>query len=201
LRYSRNLQDIFPCTAKSTIAPEFEDSEFPFVRHVNIPLLSEEELLQLESKAPALYDLYRSASNELRQLLRVPFNLRLAATLLENGMRREDFAAIQTQIDLLNRYWERRVIDSNGGDDREAVLCKVLAEIVLKRRLQVDRQAAVVPGLSTALDQLLSRHVLTEWQPAKKPPLPWEATKAILAAVILFSISVPSASCSPDWRH
>jgi len=36
----------------------------------------------------------------------------------------------------------------------------------LKRRLQVDRQAAVVPGLSTALDQLLSRHVLTEWQPS-----------------------------------
>lgn len=166
LRYSRNLQDLFPRTAKSTIAPEFEDSEFPFVRHFNIPLLSEEELLQLEGKAPALYDLYRSASNELRQLLRVPFNLRLAATLLENGMRREDFAAIQTQIDLLNRYWERRVIDSNGGDDREAVLGKVLAEMVLKRRLQVDRQAAVVPGLSTALDQLLSRHVLTEWQPS-----------------------------------
>ena len=38
--------------------------------------------------------------------------------------------------------------------------------MVLKRRLQVDRQAAVVPGLSTALDQLLSRHVLTEWQPS-----------------------------------
>ena len=98
--------------------------------------------------------------------MRVPFNLRLGCDAPENGMRREDFAPIQTQIDLLNRYWERRVIDSSGGDDREAVLRKVLAEMVAKRRLQVDRQAAVVPGLSAALEQLLSRHVLTEWQPS-----------------------------------
>ena len=54
----------------------------------------------------------------------------------------EEFAPIQTQIDLLNRYWERRVTDSSGGDDRESVLRKVLAEMVSKRRLQVDRQVA-----------------------------------------------------------
>ena len=42
----------------------------------------------------------------------------------------------------------------------------VLAEMVAKRRLQVDRQAAIVPGLTIALDQLLRRHVLTEWQPS-----------------------------------
>jgi hypothetical protein len=166
LRYSRDLQDLFPQTGRNAVSPEFEDSDFLFVRHVNVPLLSEEELLQLESNAPVLYELYRNASNELRQLLHVPFNLRLAATLLENGMRSEDFAPIQTQIDLLNRYWDRRVIDSNGGDDREIVLRKVLAEMVSKRRLQVDREAAVIPGLSAALDQLLSRHVLTEWKPS-----------------------------------
>jgi hypothetical protein len=81
-------------------------------------------------------------------------------------MRREDFAPVQTQIDLLNLYWEKRVIDSTGGEDREAVLRKVLAERVSRRRLQVDRQVAVIPGLSAGLDQLLSRHVLTEWQPS-----------------------------------
>jgi hypothetical protein len=166
LRYSRDLQELFPQTGKGAIASEFADSDFPFVRHVNVPLLSEEELLQLESKAPVLCELYRGASNELRQLLHVPFNLRLAATLLEDGMRSEEFAPIQTQIDLLNRYWERRVIDSNGGDDRETVLRKVLAEMVSKRRLQMDREAAAIPGLSAALDQLLSRHVLTEWKPS-----------------------------------
>jgi hypothetical protein len=165
LRYSRDLQDLFPRGASSVVTPEFLDHDFPFVRHVNVPLLSEEELLQLESKAPDLYVLYQDASSELRKLMHVPFNLRLAATLLDDGMRREEFAPIQTQIDLLNRYWERRVIDTSGGDDRETVLRKVLLEMVAKRRLQVDRQVAVVPGLSDALDQLLSRHVLTEWQP------------------------------------
>lgn len=165
LRYSRDLQDLFPRGASSVVTPEFLDHDFPFVRHVNVPLLSEEELLQLESKAADLYVLYRDASSELRKLMHVPFNLRLAANLLDDGMRREEFAPIQTQIDLLNRYWERRVIDTSGGDDREAVLRKVLSEMVAKRRLQVDRQVAAVPGLSDALEQLLSRHVLTEWKP------------------------------------
>ena len=166
LRYSIDLQDLFRYHGSSDVASEFVDSDFPFIRHLNVPLLSEEELGQLEGKAPALYELYATGSPELRVLLHVPFNLRLAATLLENGMRREDFDPVQTQIDLLDRYWERRVINSTGGDDREAVLRKVLSEMVSKRRLQVDREAARAPGLTKALDQLLSRHVLTEWQPS-----------------------------------
>ena len=165
LRYSQDLQDLFPRGGLGVVAHEFQDRDFPFVRHINVPLLTEDELLQLDGKAPELYALYQAASTELRMLMRVPFNLRLAATLLEDGMRREEFAPIQTQIDLLNRYWDRRVIDKTGGDDREAVLRLVLTEMVAKRHLQVDRRVAGVPGLSNALDQLLSRHVLTEWQP------------------------------------
>lgn len=166
LRYSHGLQDLFPRGGSSVVASEFQDRDFPFVRHVNVPLLSEGELLELKLKAPDLYALYQAASSELRKLMCVPFNLRLAATLLDDGMRRDEFAPIQTQIDLLNRYWERRVVDTSGGDDREAVLRKVLVEMIAKRRLQVDRQVAVLPGLSAALEQLLSRHVLTEWQPS-----------------------------------
>ena len=85
---------------------------------------------------------------------------RLAATLLENGMRREDFAAVQTRIDLLDRYWDRRVIDSTGGDDREAVLRKVLSEMVSKRRLQVDREAAGASGLTGVRNILFQDGIL-----------------------------------------
>jgi hypothetical protein len=166
LRYSIDLQDLFRYYGRSEVASGFVDSDFPFIRHLNVPLLSEEELGQLQEKAPALFELYAAGSPELRLLLHVPFNLRLAATLLDTGMLREDFAPVQTQIDLLERYWNRRVIDSAGGDDREAVLRKVLSEMVSKRRLQVDREAASVSGLTQALDQLLSRHVLTEWRPS-----------------------------------
>ena len=166
LRYSSDLQELFSSIPGSFVDDRFVDTDFPFVPHVNVPLLSNEELAQLKSKAPALYNLYEKSTDALRQLLHVPFNLRLAATLLQSGMTNEDFAPIQTQIDLLDRYWDKRVIDATGGDDRESVLRQVLATMVSKRRLQVDRAAAAGPGLATALDQLLSRHVLTEWQPS-----------------------------------
>jgi hypothetical protein len=166
LRYSQDLQELFGRSAMAAADDQFLDSEFPFVQHINVPLLSEEELGQLKVQAPSLYDLYAGSPDSLRRLLHVPFNLRLAATLLQTGMLAADFAPIQTQIDLLNRYWERRVVGSSGGDDREAVLRHTLSGMVSKRRLQVDREVAAGLGLSSALDQLLSLHVLTEWQPS-----------------------------------
>ena len=109
LRYSMDLQDLFRLTTKNTVPSYFEDPGFSFVRHLNVPLLSDEELQQLESKAPVLYDLYATISPELRVLLHVPFNLRLAATLLQTGMRSEDFAPIQTTDRLA-----RTVLGSTG---------------------------------------------------------------------------------------
>jgi hypothetical protein len=66
LRYSRDLLDLFPRTGQSSIAPEFIDPEFPFVRHFNVPLLSDGEIFQLKSKAHSLYDIHANTSNEQR---------------------------------------------------------------------------------------------------------------------------------------
>jgi hypothetical protein len=166
LRYSLDLQHIFRVNAPASLSSAFLDPEFSLVRHVNVPIFSIEEMATFHSSAPALHALYANASEGFSQLLRVPFNLRLAADLLESGVRSEELAPLRTQYELLERYWHRRVLDGQGGDDREAILRRAVQGMVQDRNLKVERMRALGPGSTTALEQLLSAHVLAEWQPS-----------------------------------
>jgi hypothetical protein len=96
----------------------------------------------------------------------VPFNLRLASDLLGSGVRQDELAPIRTQLELLSRYWLHRVVQRHGGDDREAILRRTVEAMVHTRQLRVDRSIARASSPSAALEQLLSSHVLAEWQPA-----------------------------------
>ena len=57
-----------------------------------------------------------------------------------------------------------------GGDRRERVLKRVCVSMIEARRLRTDRQRALEPGTSDALQQLLIGQVLTEWQPTPDAP-------------------------------
>ena len=118
---------------------------------------------QVAAQASALHDLVTHAPVALRTLLRVPFNLRLMAELLDAGVRPGDLTPIQSQIELLDRYWAERVIrDDGNGDARENVLRSACEEMVLARALRVDRSRVSSDGVS--LRDLLSTQVLMEWQ-------------------------------------
>jgi hypothetical protein len=166
LRYSTELQQLFRRSVDAGISAEFLDPEFPQVQHINIPCLRSDEIDALRIEAPALHRVYESASDEFRELLRVPFNLRLASDLLGSGVRQDELAPIRTQLELLSRYWLHRVVQRHGGDDREAILRRTVEAMVHTRQLRVDRSIARASSPSAALEQLLSSHVLAEWQPA-----------------------------------
>jgi hypothetical protein len=166
LRYSAELQQLFRYRVVAGIAPAFLDPEFSSVQHVNIPSLSSDELSALRSSGPALHQMYEDASDEFRELLRVPFNLRLAAELLDSGVQSIELAPIRTQLELLNRYWQNRVLQGEGADDRESVLRRAVARMVQNRQLKIERTAVLGQGSAAALQQLLSSHILAEWQPA-----------------------------------
>ncbi len=78
LRYNQDLQALFG-SRHETSEEAFRSAEFPNLSHFNVPLLSDEELSQLQTLAPSLHAIVGGASTELRSLLRVPFNLRLLA--------------------------------------------------------------------------------------------------------------------------
>jgi len=167
LRYGVEIKELFAGNPPT----RFRDAEFNYVQHLNVPVLSDEELGQIAPQSLKLQELVNAAPKELHDLLRVPFNLRLMAELLGIGVRHDELTPIRTQIELLDRYWSYRVIRSNGlGDAREAVLREACERMVETRTLRVDRREVAKPGSSADLDNLLSSQVLIEWQPSPNAP-------------------------------
>jgi hypothetical protein len=169
LRHNPRLQTLFRGTPPTAHA----DNEFATARHVNIPSLTEEELAQVNDQAPDLGGVIASAPSPLRALLRLPFNLRLLAELVSTGVAAATLHPLRTQLDLLDRYWQERIIGNDGhGDGREIVLRQATDGMVQRRELHVPRPTVVAgnPATSPYLKDLLSTHVLAEWTPPAGTP-------------------------------
>jgi len=82
LRHNPKLQTLF----RGTPPTPHVDHEFSTTRHVNIPVLTDEELAQVNDQAPDLGAVITVAPAPLRALLRLPFNLRLPAELVSTGV-------------------------------------------------------------------------------------------------------------------
>ncbi|MFE9792294.1 hypothetical protein ACFYRL_11180 [Streptomyces goshikiensis] len=129
---------------------------------VDVNDLNEEEVAQVSSTFPALGDLIDSSDDDQRHLLRNPFNLRLAAELLQDGVSPAGLAGVGNRLDLLNRYWQRRISEGQDGSAREALLAKLCANAVRERRLTIPAQQILSgdTAAATVLQSLLSRSVL-----------------------------------------
>lgn len=162
LRHHTRLRHLFEGRPPS----EYNAAEFYNLSHFNVPLLSPEEWLQIPPQSPELANLFTRAGKSLRSLLHILFNLRLAGELLGSGVAVESLTPIQTQIGLLDRYWQERVTRADyKGDAREAVLLRVVESMVNGRTLRVSRRdVATESGVSRVLNQVLSSHILTEWE-------------------------------------
>ncbi|MFE3237549.1 hypothetical protein ACFXKJ_36185 [Kitasatospora indigofera] len=125
--------------------------------------LDDEEVVQVSGAFPELADLIDSSDDHQRHLLRNPFNLRLAAELLLDGVPPAGLASVGSRLDLLKRYWQNRVSDGQGGSARQALLATLCATAVRERRMTVPAQQILSGDTAAApvLQSLLSRSVLT----------------------------------------
>ncbi len=165
LRYNHKLRDLFPAEPWPPVPAPYVAAEFAAVRHLSVPELTDAELAQLEDLAPALHELLASAPQDLRDLARVPFNLKLLAELVRLDVERSTLEPISTQVQLLDLYWEHRVIGTDGqGDTRSAVVGEIVEAMVGGRRLRAERQPLARPETLDSLDHLLSEGVLAELQ-------------------------------------
>ncbi|MEH2039221.1 hypothetical protein [Nostoc sp.] len=153
----------------SNVSDNFRDNEFAHIRHVNVSKLTEEELNQVKAQSEVLAEFIGNAEEKLQELLTIPFNLRLIADLLGMNISVESLTPIQTQIELLDRFWKVRVISEDAyGDAREALLRKAVEKMVATRTLRVDRSevisnTAISGDASRFLTQILSSNILAEW--------------------------------------
>jgi hypothetical protein len=143
---------------------EYVDPEFASVAHLNVTLLSSAELAQLEHLAPEVHRFLERAMPELHELVRVPFNLRLLAELVDEDVAPSELHPIRTQLELLDVYWEHRVLTpSQRADLRESLLRRVCELIIGSRSMWVRRAALQdAASLLPALHDLLSAQLLVE---------------------------------------
>ena len=144
---------------------DYKDPEFVNLRHIHIPAFSEKEIMEICNNVPVIVSLLKEADETMRNLIRIPFNLRLIGELLDEGIEGSELVPIRTQRELLERYWSYRVIRRDGQRDaREILLTNTVKEMVTTRTLTVKRNKVVEPNTSGALNDLLSTNVLIEWE-------------------------------------
>ncbi|WP_432536420.1 AAA family ATPase [Kineococcus arenarius] len=159
-RHSPSLQKAFHGVPLCT-RPEHSDPQLPGVRHIEVQDLNDDELAAVNSSTP-LGQVVRDAGPDLLALLRNPFNLSLAAELLDapGPGARADLSATRTRTGLLRAYWQWRVRDEDATA-REALLARLAALMTSMRSLKATEAEPVVLATdNTALAALLSRNVL-----------------------------------------
>lgn len=162
LRYNPSLKELFP-VAGSDVAEHYRLAEFSRVRHFNIGALTPPELAQLDDRAPHLSEKIRGAALVLRDLLNNPFSLRLFAELVSHGDPAERAAPFTSRLQLLDSYWEQRVLDSPGGSYRRENLLRLMSEEMIAHGvLTVDGAAFVGDTNAEDVADLLRVGLLVE---------------------------------------
>jgi hypothetical protein len=154
LRLGEQFKSLFEGTPPSGL---YLDSAFPNVRHVHIPRWSDEELAEVLAKAPEIAVAINRAGDRLRDLARVPFNTRLLADLIGDGLPADALGNVSLQVELLALYWGHRV--EQHGNGAELCLRTAVAQMVANRSLQANR-LDVAQSDPIALDNLMRNNVL-----------------------------------------
>ncbi|MFC8664025.1 hypothetical protein [Streptomyces sp. NPDC057199] len=144
LEHSANLGSLIP--GKALVVGDWNDAEFA----------------QIAAAVPALAELEASSEAQVKRLLRNPFNLRLAAELLLEGVQPVDLRAVGGRLDLLGRYWKQRVSGTPDGPQRLAFLAEWCQAAAAARHLAVSAQPLLAGNTAAAdvLNALLSDRVL-----------------------------------------
>jgi len=158
LRFGIKYRELFEGVP---INKDFCDPDFSGVQHLMVPPLSENELGQVWLASPEMGEVYKNATQPLRNLLRSPFNLFLLANILSHGGLTDEFAGVSTQVELLNRYWSHRVIGIDRKEiEREKLLRHAAERMIEKQVFFISRQTVEDYG-GEYLRDLMSNEVLS----------------------------------------
>jgi hypothetical protein len=154
LRLGDQFRKLFQGTPPDS---RYTDPTFSSVRHLNIPSWTVEELAELLTKAPAIATAIERGGRRLEELALIPFNTRLLADLLTDGMAADAFGDVGSQVELLGLYWGHRV--ASHGPGAELCLKSAVAEMVTGRILRA-RRLETAEHDPAAFQNLLHENVL-----------------------------------------
>ena len=135
-------------------------------RHFTIPPLNAAEIRQAFDQIPYLESIYKSGSQDFKQLLANPFNLWLLEKILKDSQEVPNFSQIYSEVQLLNLFWRRRIAPVSNEVHRQPILTQILRQMVKEHSLTVrldnisDNLGLDQPPRETAWDYLFGNEVL-----------------------------------------
>lgn len=127
------------------------------VKQIEVRPWSDAEFKELLNKAPKLHRAIDIGGQRLREIALVPFNTQLLAEVIALGVSDQELGSIRNQTDLLERYWEHRVVPI--GAEGKACLTSTIEAMVEARGLEVE-SAPLESKYGNMLDRLQHEGVL-----------------------------------------
>lgn len=158
------LADLFSFDPDQPIRPERRDERFAKYAHIVVPRLSQEEINAVSTASASLNAIVASASDDLLEVLTNPFNLSIAANLA-SGAETPDLSAVHSQIELLDLWWNQRVLSGARHLEKQQVIRDVARAMVQSRALRLP--TASMPA-AVASEDLLSNSVFAVTGPRQE---------------------------------
>jgi len=156
-RQSTDFHALFP-----TRTPSVHESVAIPARNLSVPVLSDGEIEDAIRQDQRLSFVFEGASEDLRTVLRNPFNLWLVLHLLDEQVEIDWLSKVQSEVQLLERYWLHRLENKADSEARKTLLTNLTETMVDSKTLSVSSHylSTVVKPDDTVMRGLLSDDLL-----------------------------------------
>jgi hypothetical protein len=156
---SVDLDEIFPPASQA--APEAE-YQLPgaICRHFYVPPLNDGDIDAAKAQLPWLQALWDEGHEELRELLRTPFNLWLLERLFAHGTTVAEVSPVHSEVQLLNLFWRQRVRSGPLEPDQRRLASRAAVVMVRQRTLWAQTNDVYEAGANEGWIALHSSEVL-----------------------------------------
>ena len=156
---STELDELFPFPAFAAIHQRYQ-LPGAVCRHFFVPPLDDSELVSAVSDLPWLSALWDDAQDDLRELLRIPFNLWLLERLSAGGIEIAELSSVQSEVQLLGLFWRQRVDSGPLSPDQQLLTTRTASAMVEQRTLSARTEDVYLAGANEAWLSLHSSEVL-----------------------------------------
>jgi len=131
-------------------------------RHFYIPPLNDHDIEAAKGQLSWLSGLWDGGHDDLRELLRIPFNLWLLEHLFDRGTAMAEVSPIQSEVQLLNLFWRQRVRSGPLEPDQRLLTSRAAKAMVHRKTLWANTDDVYEAGANQGWIALHSAEVLQD---------------------------------------
>jgi hypothetical protein len=158
---SISLQELFPLQKDEVLNSNYTNSDIR-CRHFLINELSDIEVQNAINSITDAPRLFEDLSNNLKNLLKIPFNIWLVETIVKTNQNRLELGKITSDIELLDLFWAYRIKHGSLSDCREVLLTSICRKMVDQHSLNVRKEEIFNNSAKETWNDLFSNQILEE---------------------------------------